>query len=92
MHDTAGYSLKERCAHFSRQFPDKVICPTQLRRLYLQHGIKKKRVRQTKKLPAPDVHNMMGQRQKILDKLKLAQEFQFPIVYLDETVMTSNSL
>jgi len=41
----AGETLRMRTILFHRQFPNKRIAVTSLRRLYLRHGIKRKKVR-----------------------------------------------
>jgi len=48
----AGETLLKRTILFHRQFPDKRIAVTSLRRLYLRHDIKRKKVRQEKYMPA----------------------------------------
>ena len=47
----AGMTMKMRTILFHRQFPDKRIAVTSLRRLYLKHKVKRKKVRQEKSLP-----------------------------------------
>ena len=47
----AGYPLKYRTILFHRKFTDKRIAVTSLRRLYLKHGIRRKKVRQEKYMP-----------------------------------------
>ena len=47
----SGKTISERCILFHRNFPNKKIAPTSLRRFYLQHKIKRKKVRQEKYLP-----------------------------------------
>ena len=47
----SGKTVKERCTLFHRRFPAKRLAPTTLRRLYLLHKIKRKKVRQEKFLP-----------------------------------------
>ena len=47
----AGQTLEWRTKLFHRKFPDKRIAVTTLRRLYLKHGIKRKKVRQEKYMP-----------------------------------------
>ena len=47
----AGRTLKERSKLFHRTYPDKRIAITSLRRLYLKHRIKRKKVRQEKIKP-----------------------------------------
>ena len=41
----SGMTMKTRTIRFHRQFPDKRIAVTSLRRLYLKHGIRRKKVR-----------------------------------------------
>ena len=47
----AGKTLAERAALFTAAFPDKTIAVTTLRRLYLRHGIKRKKVVKRKVVP-----------------------------------------
>ena len=47
----AGRTLKERTVLFRRKFPTKRIAVTSLRKFYLRHKIKRKKVRQDKHLP-----------------------------------------
>jgi len=47
----SGLTMKHRTILFHRQFPDKRIAVTSLRRLYLKNGIKRKKVRQEKAMP-----------------------------------------
>ena len=49
----AGLTMKKRTVFFHRQFTNKRIAVTSLRRLYLRHGIKCKKVRQEKVMPLP---------------------------------------
>ena len=44
----SGLTLLERTVRFHRIYTDKRIAVTSLRRLYLKHGIKRKKVRQEK--------------------------------------------
>jgi len=41
----SGLTMKQRTVLFHRQFPNKRIAVTSLRRLYLHHGIRRKKVR-----------------------------------------------
>ena len=47
----AGLIMKKRTVYFHRKFTNKRIAVTSLRRLYLRHGIKCKKVRQEKVMP-----------------------------------------
>ena len=44
-------TLKERCVLFHRCFPDKLIAPMVLCRLYRKHGIRRKVIRKKKCVP-----------------------------------------
>ena len=47
----AGLTMKTRTVYFHRKFTNKRIAVTSLRKLYLKHGIKCKKVRQEKVMP-----------------------------------------
>ena len=47
----AGLTMNKRTVFFHRQYTNKRIAVTSLRRLYLKHGIKCKKVRQEKVMP-----------------------------------------
>ena len=47
----AGLTMQKRTVYFHRKFTNKRIALTSLRRLYLRHGIKCKKVRQEKVMP-----------------------------------------
>ena len=46
----AGLTVAERCAVFKQRYPPARLSPTQLRRLYHAHGIRRKTVRKLKAL------------------------------------------
>ena len=48
LHNWIGLSLKERCIMFHRHFGNHRINPTLLRKFYLQHKIKKKKIKWVK--------------------------------------------
>ena len=67
----AGKVMKERVILFHRQFVNKVISVTSLRRLYLKHRVKRKRVRQEKIKPET-VKQLYGEeRQRVISELEL---------------------
>ena len=55
----AGKTLRERTVLFPRQFPDKRIAVTSLRRLYLANKIRRKKVRQEKFVPASQLLSLI---------------------------------
>ena len=66
----AGYSLKYRTILFHRKFTDKRIAVTSLRRLYLNHGIKRKKVRQEKHMPGELSVQFQRHCRDLLEKLR----------------------
>ena len=86
-----GYTLKERTKYFHRQFLDKRIAVTTLRRLYLKNKIKRKVVRQEKVLPAETRQTFQEQCKELKEKLTIALKEERQIVYLDEINFTKRS-
>ena len=84
----AGKTLKERCALFHRQFTNKRIAVTTLRRLYLRHKIKRKKVRQQKHLPDNYRANFARRCGHVLEQLKRVKEQGLPVAYADEICFT----
>ena len=80
--------MKMRTILFHRQFPDKRIAVTSLRRLYLKNKIKRKKVRQEKYLPPNTQDKFEFQRSELIEKLDLLQSKKMKFVYLDETNFT----
>ena len=80
--------MKMRTILFHRQFPDKRIAVTSLRRLYLKNKIKRKKVRQEKYLPPNTQEKFEFQRSELIEKLDLLQSKKMKFVYLDETNFT----
>ena len=88
----AGCSLKQRAIYFHRQFTDKRIAVTSLRRLYQKHGIKRKKVRQEKSNPWKDRRGYVEECQQRLDQLAYHRARGRLIVFLDETVFSKKAL
>ena len=64
-------TMKMRTKLFHRQFPDKRIAVTSLRRLYLKHKVKRKKVRQDKYLPPGTQQRFEYQRRELIGKLDI---------------------
>ena len=88
----AGFTMKQRTVYFHRQFTDKRIAVTSLRRLYQKHGIKRKKVRQEKSNPWKDRRGFVEECQKRLDQLADHRGRGRLIVFLDETVFSKKAL
>ena len=88
----AGRTLQERAALFTAAFPDKKIAVTTLRRLYLKHGIKRKRVVLAKVVPPRHAANYQEWQRIILRELAAAERNDLPVLFLDETNFTKASL
>jgi len=88
----SGKSLSERSALFSAAFPDKRIAVTTLRRLYLRHGIKRKRVVLAKVIPPRHAESYQTWQRIIMKELAEADRTGLPVLFLDETNFTKASL
>ena len=84
--------MKERVKLFHRQYPDKRIAITSLRRLYLKHKIKRKKVVQDKVMPPNIQQNFNNQCHELLQKVNSVKDQNRKIIYLDETVFSKLSL
>ena len=88
----AGLTLKERSKMFHRKFPHKRIVATSLRRLYLKNKIKRKQVRQEKKLPMSTSVNFQQRCVNLLHEIAQVKEQGRMIVYLDETLFNQKAI
>ena len=88
----AGKTMKERTVFFHRQFPDKRIAVTSLRRLYLKHKIRRKRVRHEKVLPPGLKAQYAAKCTELLAELEWEENEGRTIVFLDEINFTKLSL
>jgi hypothetical protein len=87
----AGKTLAERAALFTHRFPDKRIAVTSLRRLYLQHKIKRKAVR-LEKLRPPHVNATIAEDiNEILEDFRFVREHDIKLIWLDECNFTKKS-
>jgi hypothetical protein len=82
----------ERVVRFHRQFPDKRITPYQLRKVYYQHGIKKKKILKTKIISA--AHKLKINKEALIAKEHLIrfQERNYHIIYVDEFCITKSTI
>jgi len=84
--------MKQRTVYFHRQFTNKRIAVTSLRRLYLKHGIKCKKVRHEKVMPLRSRTNFVQNCQLLLNEIAQAKREGRQLVYLDEINFTKRSL
>ena len=73
-------------------FPDKRIAVTSLRKLYLKHGVRKKKVRQEKVLPGRLRQDYAHRCQVLFEELDWARQEGRRVVFLDEINFTKRSL
>ena len=92
LEEWSGKTMKERVKLFHRQYPDKRIAITSLRRLYLKHKIKRKKVVQDKVMPPHIQQNFNNQCHELLQKVNSVKDQNRKIIYLDETVFSKLSL
>ena len=85
-------SLGDRCQHFLRHFPHAHINPTLLRKVYRQHGIRKKKYRWTKVIKNLGADQIVQQKARMKRQLTMARHGGYRIIYLDETVFTRKTV
>ena len=88
----AGLTLKQRTVRFHRQFTDKRIAVTSLRRLYLSHGVRRKKVRKEKVLPPRLKERYTEQCCAVLANIHAAKSSGRKLVYCDEIVFSKLAL
>ena len=88
----AGLTMKQRSVLFHRQFTNKRVAVTSLRRLYLSHGIRRKKVRMEKVMPRVQREDFVNNCQLLLAKLEQARSEGRQLIYLDEINFTKRSL
>ena len=88
----AGKTMAERTVLFHRRFPDKRIAVTSLRRLYLKHKVRRKRVRHEKVLPPGLRAQYAAKCNELLAELEWVENEGRTIVFLDEITFTKLSL
>ena len=88
----SGLTMKERTVMFHRQFPDKRIAVTSLRRLYLKNKIKRKKLRQEKVMPPEQKLEYAESCREVLAQLEQAKAEKRLTLYLDEVNFTKLSL
>ena len=88
----AGLTMQKRTVYFHRKFTDKRIAVTSLRRLYLRNGIRCKKVRQEKVMPAQTRENFVQKCRSLVEDIEQAKREGRLIVYIDEILFTKRSL
>ena len=78
-----------RAKFFHRQFPDRFISTSKIRKIYKQHGIKLKQVRQDKYPAKLTLQSYFIELQKLRRAVHHAHTNGLPIIYTDEVVFTS---
>ena len=92
LEEWAGFTLKHRTQLFQSKFKDKRIAVTCLRRLYLRHGIRRKKVRQEKHMPGHVREEFQVKSQLLSEEVRHAKEAGRKLVYLDEVNFTKRSV
>ena len=90
--DWAGLSLNERVVRFHRRFPDKRITWYRLRKVYYQHGIKKKKIVRTKIIQKDLAEKIRKEAIHAKSQLREMIEQGYLIIYVDEFMTTKSTL
>ena len=88
----AGLTLKQTTVRFHRQFTDKRIAVTSLRRLYLRNGVRRKKVRKEKVMPTTLRERYTESCCSVLAKLDEEKTSGRKIIYCDEIVFSKLAL
>ena len=88
----AGFTMKQRTIMFHRQFTDKRIAVTSLRRLYLRNGVRCKKVRQEKVMPEQTRQNFIQKSRSLVEDIEQAKREGRLIVYIDEILFSKRSI
>lgn len=82
----------ERVVRFHRQFPDKRITPYKLRKLYRQHGIKKKKILKTKIISPKLKVKIKAEARLVKQSLMEYQRDGYHVIYIDEFCTTKSTM
>ncbi len=88
----SGLTMRQRTVLFHRRFTDKRIAVTSLRRLYLRHGIRCKKVRLEKTMTQRVRRNFVQNCQSLLEQIQQAEREARITVFADEICFTKRSL
>ncbi len=88
----AGLTMRQRTVLFHRRFTDKRIAVTTLRRLYLRHGIRCKKVRLEKTMTQRVRRNFVQNCQRLLAEMDQAKREDRLLVFADEILFTKRAL
>ena len=92
LREQTALSLKDRVAHFLRQFPEAHLNPTLLSQVYRLHRIKKKKLRWYKVAPNLDEDQRRRELGTMKRALTIAKREGYRIIYLDETMFTRKTV
>jgi len=88
----SGMTMKQRTILFHRQFTDKRIAVTSLRRLYLRHGIRCKKIRLEKTMTQRVRRNFVQNCKNLLAEMEQAEREGRILVFADETLFTKRAI
>ena len=88
----SGMTMKQRTILFHRRFTDKRIAVTSLRRLYLRHGIRCKKVRLEKSMTQRVRRNFVQNCKDLLAEMEQAEREGRILVFADETLFTKRAI
>ena len=88
----AGLTMRQRAVLFHRRFTDKRIAITTLRRLYLRHGSRRKKVRLEKTMTQRVRRNFAQNCQSLQAEMEQAEREGRLLVFADETLFTKRAI
>ena len=88
----SGKSLVQRVALFKQRYPYCHCTVYKLRKLYKEHGIKRKMIRMTKSLPIRSQAHALLEAQNLADDVRSAHLQGFRLQFCDEMVVTKTAI
>ena len=77
---------------FHRKFPDKKLTIYRLRKVYREHGIKRKKIRNTKVITESQKKKIYGEAVEARDRLQELEAEGYRILFVDEIVTTKSTI
>ena len=85
-------TIEKRALDFMKHFPDKKICTTKLRGIYLKHKIRRKKIKVTKLIDDKLRRRIKKLTAQSAEKLSEMISRGSRIVYVDETMVTKSTM
>ena len=87
-----GLTQHQRIKMFHRRWPEKRLTVYRLRKVYRDHGIRRKKIRHTKVVTESQKKKIQAEAVAARDRLEELQAQRFRILFVDEIVTTKSTI